>query len=281
MVALSVSESKVKQTAAHIRLSHLKNVTSLVKKNVAEDPKGSGTFTVPERVLVQIGLLLIDFLALACDPDLSNQEKVSKDAAKLGAEFGQFVFEFMVFIENSIGTREEPEARWIPMFMTTTHPLYTAHEAGTLALAVANYLCKAAVWVNPDVIHSVELCFKEFGQTLRNIVSKKARMAMLWINGPRLDQVLEQIQSEHSGNDDAPSKKDTVVDEEAFERANGYKRDLLPDAHQTIGALLTECVSPDFLENWASELVDSWRESVMGLACLKSDKRESKADAVK
>jgi hypothetical protein len=279
MVALSVSESKVKQTAAHIRLSHLKSVASLVKKNVGEDPKGSGTFTIPERLLVQIGLLLIDFLTLACDPDLSNQEKVSKEAAKLGAEFGQFVFEFMVFIENCIGTKEEPDYDWIPMFMTTTHPLYTAHEAGMLALAVANYHCKAAVWVNPDVKHSVELCLKEFGQMLRNTVSNKARMVMRWINGPRLDRVLEQIQSEHPSNDGLPSEKDTVVDEEAFERANGYKRNLLPDAPQTFGTLLTECVSPDFLENWASELVDSWRESVMGLACLKSDKSKSKANA--
>ena len=78
MVVLSVSESKVKQTTAHIRLSHLKSVTSLVKKNVGEDPKGSGTFTIPERLLVQIGLLLIDFLTLACDPDLSNRRKCQR-----------------------------------------------------------------------------------------------------------------------------------------------------------------------------------------------------------
>jgi N-terminal acetyltransferase B complex non-catalytic subunit len=279
MVALSVSESKVKQTAAHIRLSHLKNVASLMKKNVGEDPNGSGAFTVPERLFVQIGLLLIDFLTLACDPDLSSQEKVSKDAAKLGAEFSQFVSEFMVFIENCMETKEEPDYDWMPMFMTTTHPLYTAHEAGTLTVAVANYLCKAAVWVNPDVKRSAELCLKEFGQMLRNLVCKKARMVMRWINGPRLDRVLEQIQSEHPGNDKAPSEKDTVLDEEAFELANGYKRNLLPDAPQTFGTLLTECFSPDFLENWASELVDSWRESVLGLACLKADIKESKANA--
>ena len=162
------------------------------------------------------------------------------------------------------------------MFMTTTHPLYTAHEAGTLALAVANYLCKADIWVNPDVKHSVELCLKEFGQVLRNTVSKKARMVKTWINGPRLDRVLAQIQSERPRNDGAPLEKDTIVDDEAFERANGYKRDLLPDAPRSFGTLITECVSPDFLENWASELVDSWRESVMGLACLKSDKSKSK-----
>jgi hypothetical protein len=279
MVALSVSESKVKQTAAHIRLSHLKSVTSLVKKNVVVDPKGSGTLTMPERLLVQIGLLLIEFLTLACGPDLSNQAKVSKDAAKLGAEFGQFVYEFIIFIENCIGTKEEPDYDWIPMFMTTTHPLYTAHEAGMLALAVANYLSNATVWVNPEVKHSVDLCLKEFGQMLRNIASKKARMVMAWINGPRLDDVLAQIQSERPVNDEASSEKDRVVDEEAFERANGYKRNLLPDAPQTFGTLLTEYVSPDFLENWASELVDSWRESVMGLACLKSDKSKTKADA--
>lgn len=276
MVALSVSESKVRQTAAHIRLNHLRNVTALVKKNVAEDPKGSGIFTIPERLLVQIGLLLIDFLTIACDPDLSQKEKVSKDAAKLGREFGQFVFEFMVFIQSCIGTKDEPDDDWIPMFMTTTHPLYTAHEAGTLALAVADYLCKAAIWVNPDVMHSVEHCLKEFSQVLRNIVSNKARMIMAWINGPRLDHVLAQIQFERPRNDEPPPEKDTVVDEESFERANGYKRDLLPDAPQTFGTLLTECVTPDFLENWTSELVDSWRESVMGLACLKSDKTESK-----
>lgn len=278
MVALGESESKVKQTAAHIRLGHLTNVTSLVKKNVEQDPKGSGTFTTPERLLVQIGLLLIDFLTIACDPDLSNQERVSKEAARLGHEFGQFVFEFMILIDNCIGTKDEHDDDWMPMFMTTTHPLYTAHEAGTLTLAVANCLCKAAIWVNPDVMDSVELCLKEFGQTLRNVVSKKARMAMGWINGPRVDHVLAQIQSERSGNDEVRPEKATDVNE-AFERGNGYKEDLLPDAPQTFGTLLTECVPPDFLENWASELVDSWRESVMGLACLKSDKADSNVNS--
>jgi hypothetical protein len=279
MVALSVSESKVKQTAAHIRLDHLKNVIGLVKKSVAEDPKSSGTFTVPERLLVQIGLLLIDFMTLACDPDLSEKGKVSKDAARLGREFGQLIFEFMIFIGNCIGTKGKPDDDWVPMFMTTTHPLYSAHEAATLALAVANYLCKAAIWVNPDITYSVEFCLKEFGQMLRVIVSNKARTVMTWTNGPRLDHVLAQIQSERAVDDEAPSEKNIVVDEEAFERANGYKRDLLPDAPQAFGVLLTECVTPDFLENWASELVDSWRESVMGLVCLKSDKVESKASS--
>jgi hypothetical protein len=262
MVALSVSESKVKQTAAHIRLSQLKNVISVVKNNVAGDPKGLGTFTVPERLLVQIGLLLIDFLTIACDPNLSQKEKVSKDAANLGREFGQFVFEYTTFIEGWVGKKEKPDDDWTPMFMTTTHPLYTAHEAGTLALAVANYLSKTAIWVNPDIAHSNEHCLKEFGQILRHIVSSKARMVMAWVNGPRLDHVLAQIQGS--------SENDTTVEDKAFERVNGYKRDLLPDAPQSFGQLLTDCVTPDFLENWASELVDSWRESVMGLACLKS-----------
>lgn len=279
MVALSVSESKVKQTSSHIRLNSLENVTTIVKKHVMEDPKGSGTFTVPERLLVQIGLLLIEFLTISCDPDLSQKETVSKDAANLGREYGQYVFEFMMFIENSIGKKDEPADDWIPMFMTTTHPLYTAHEAGTLTLAVADYLSKAAIWVNQDVMHSVEHCLREFGLMLRNIVSSKARMVMTWVNGPQLDNVLAQIQSERRESNEAPSEKGNGVDDEAFELANGYKRDLLPDAPQTVGTLLTECVTPEFLENWASELVDSWRESAMGLACLKSDKMEPQVNS--
>jgi hypothetical protein len=269
MVALNLSESKVKQTAAHARLSHFDDVVLLVKENVEQDLPGFGNFTIPERLLVQIGIALIRLVSLTCDAEMSNMDAVSTQAANFCSQIWGFMDDFIVILNDAV-KGEQPDDDWMPKFITTLHPLYTAHESATLVLAVADYLSSGAVWVNPDV-KPIMVHMKNFAKRLRNLISQKTRMVSRWINGPRLDWVLEKIKSENPSKDELPSENGTELDEEAFERANGYKRALLPDAPQTMGELLTECVSPDFLESWAGELVESWRESVMGLACLKSD----------
>lgn len=278
MVALSVSESKVKQTATHARFRRFDKVMLRVKEAVEQDPPGLGIFTIPERLLVQIGISLIRLLIFACDASTSHAESVPSVIADLCGQIRHIIAEFMGVLEVTV-QEENPPDDWMPMFITTLHPLYTAHEAGTLALALADYFSKAAVWVNPEVKPSVAL-MNGAARKLRNLVSKKSMKVRSWMNGPRLDWVLEQIKFEKSSNELPTSRNVNDIDEEAFERINGYRRDLLPDAPESMGSLLTECVSPDFLESWAGELVESWRESVIGLACLRSDGLAHEVDSV-
>lgn len=278
MVALNVSESKAKQTASHARLNHFNDTVLLLKNLVEQDPPGFGNLTIPEILLVRIGIALIRLVTIACDVGISNDELVPIQAATFCRQVRGFMSEFTALIEQAV-RGEQPDNEWMPKFITTLHPLYTAHEAGTLVLAVGDYLSNAAIWVNPNVQQPM-LRMTKFSRRLRNLVNQKAKMVRLWINGPRLDWILEKIISENHGKDEPTSGNDANIDEEAFQRANGYRRDLLPDAAETMGDLLTECVSPDFLESWAGELLESWRESVMGLACLRSDEPAPHKDSV-
>ncbi|RDW64145.1 hypothetical protein BP5796_10647 [Coleophoma crateriformis] len=138
----------------------------------------------------------------------------------------------------------------VPGFMSTLHPLYMAHE---LAIAILNFdryfrlsgKCKCTFVAqlqasNKESVLIAERLLKEVLSISEN--SRKSMDESGWI-----DRVLDSV---IDGDKDDSGEKSTTL-------AGAFKA----------------TVDADFMENWAGEVVESWRDSVMGLACLKGFKK--------
>lgn len=133
----------------------------------------------------------------------------------------------------------------VPAPQPVLHAIYTAHEAGRTAVQFFLYFSKLRkeVWSKHEdnkiklsrIAHSL----------LRTVADKASTIKMSMNEGGWIDKVLEAVLPEPSEGDDQSKFVDEIVE---------AMRDL---------------VDENFMEEWAGEVVESWRESVVGFALLK------------
>jgi N-terminal acetyltransferase B complex non-catalytic subunit len=130
----------------------------------------------------------------------------------------------------------------VPAFGNTLHALYTAHEVSRTILHFCKYVSKQGkgfVEKQKEATAKIE----ELARKLLQLVVEKCGVVKKGLDeGGWIDKVLEcTLPEAQEGGDDGA--------------AMGALRELLDE---------------NFLEEWAGEVVESWREAVVGLSYLKT-----------
>ena len=129
----------------------------------------------------------------------------------------------------------------VPALGDTLHALYTAHEAGRTILNFCKYVSKQG---KPFIEKQKEANAKidELARNLLQLVVEKCAVVKKGLDeGGWIDKLLESTLPEAQEGGDGG-----VVD------------------------ALRELVDENFLEEWAGEVIESWREAVVGLSYLKA-----------
>ena len=248
----NVYTAQAKRTAAFARLISLNDAVGQIdNETLAEN------FTEPEAQLVILGLNLISMIRLACDPEKSRSETTPAALEDRIQEACDYLAAIQKSVKSVFDLVDDDNAKWIPTFTSTLHPLYTAYEAAKMAIAAADFL-------NLQKLQPLD----RFVATLRDMegIAKKLRQMLIYTaeavkerlnDNPWLDFVLQEVK-----DDDPASDDDSAT--QSNSRAHQSSA-----SHPGIGVSIAQTLGPDFLENWAGELVDSWRDSARGLAFFK------------
>jgi N-terminal acetyltransferase B complex non-catalytic subunit len=133
----------------------------------------------------------------------------------------------------------------VPAFGNTLHALYTAHEVGRTIVNFCKYLSKQG---KDFVAKQKEASTKteELARKLLHLVGDKCAVVKKGLDeGGWIDKVLECA---------LPEAQQDVGDE----------------VKVTIVSSLRALLDENFLEEWAGEIVESWRDSVIGFSLLKA-----------
>jgi N-terminal acetyltransferase B complex non-catalytic subunit len=143
--------------------------------------------------------------------------------------------EQLVLIENL----KEP----IPAFGNTLHALYTAHEVGRTVVNFCKYGSKQGKdFVEKQKQPSAKI--EELARKLLQLVVDKCAVVKKGLDeGGWIDKVLDCTLPDAQGPDGGVSP--------------------------TLVASLRELLDENFLEEWAGEVVESWRDSAIGFSYLK------------
>ncbi|KAI9744803.1 MAG: hypothetical protein M1818_001728 [Claussenomyces sp. TS43310] len=137
------------------------------------------------------------------------------------------------------------DTHYFPGFLHTLHPLYMAHDLASLIVAVSHFI-KQSPYAGIRATHESSDVYQELAKQLQSRVSEKAEAIRNRLNaGSWLDFIMDQVRIE-----DEPTNNPRA------------------DPGSKIAVLFDE--KPAFIENFAAELLDSWRESTLGLASLQS-----------
>jgi N-terminal acetyltransferase B complex non-catalytic subunit len=133
----------------------------------------------------------------------------------------------------------------VPAFGCTLHVLYTAHEVGRTVVNFCKYLSKQS---KDFVAKQKEASMKieELARTLLQLVVDRCAVIKKGLDeGGWIDKVLECTLPEDQDGDEGGVSLAVV---------------------SSLGELLDE----NFLEEWAGEVIGSWRDSVVGFSYLKA-----------
>jgi hypothetical protein len=209
------------------------------------DDLPSGLLTPYETCQVSIGLRLIDIVLTSC---LYNKQ--SNRGFTRAPYF--CIVDLIKFLSNlkNVNLIDVHALGYFPNFEKTLHPLYISYDAASMAIATEKFLHAKAIDVNEATKEDFAVVAK-LGREVQHAVVNKAKEVQKRMNeGGWIDWLVDSIVEE-------PEGKDVNMDPKTREY---YE--------ETPGRSLRRMLTPEFTEWFAGELVDSWKESVMGLAAL-------------
>ncbi len=141
-----------------------------------------------------------------------------------------------VFVEDMEGL--------VPAFQGTLHALYTAHEVGTTALNFCKYISRRGKDVYEKQLNADEKVKVVAERLLQAVAAKCAAVKKGLDDGGWMDKLLESVLPDEG------------------ERERGISADVVK--------AMRELVDEYFMEGWAGEVVESWKDSVVGFSLLKA-----------
>lgn len=133
------------------------------------------------------------------------------------------------------------------------HPLYTRHQTVTMVLGVEKLLAHPSFQRNGKTSQRYRAFVIDPAKELLAAIKKMAKHVKATMdNGGYIDVIIDYIDEIPDTSD--PNLTDDVV-------GDNYTK-------ATIGKALRRVLTPEFTEIFASELVASWNESIIGLQCL-------------
>lgn len=201
------------------------------QKQRPSEKVGSEGMTRPEQLAAATYHTMALILRASHDQDLWTENDFKGTLDKYNNDLCARLEEQVALIE----TLKEP----VPAFGSTLHVLYTVHEVSRTILNLCRYLPKQS---------------KVFFEKQREASAKIEELAR---------KLLQQVVD-----------KCTVVKKELDEGGwiDKVLECTLPDAQEGHGAIvssLRQLLDENFLEEWAGEVVESWRDSVIGFSYLK------------
>ncbi len=201
------------------------------QKQSLSEKVGSEGMTRPEQLAAATYHAMALILRASHDQDLWTENNFQGTLDKYNNDLCARLEEQVALVE----TLNEP----VPAFHSTLHVLYTVHEVGRTILNLCRYLPKQSkVFIEKQ--REASLKIEELARKLLQLVVDKCTVVEKGLDeGGWIDKVLECT---------------------------------LPVAQEGDGAIvssLRELLDENFLEEWAGEVVESWRDSVIGFSYLK------------
>jgi N-terminal acetyltransferase B complex non-catalytic subunit len=138
----------------------------------------------------------------------------------------------------------------VPAFFNILHALYTAHEVGRTAANFCDFLQKQGKSVHQKQIETNKKVKEAAHQLLQVVVDKCATIKRGLDEGGWIDKILESV---------LPDIQETS------EGKNG--------GVPIIGTL-KKLIEENFMEEWAGQVVESWRDSVIGFSFLMAPSKD-------
>ncbi|KFY28541.1 hypothetical protein V493_02880 [Pseudogymnoascus sp. VKM F-4281 (FW-2241)] len=144
--------------------------------------------------------------------------------------------------------------RYYPSFNGTLHPLYLAHETTSLVIAAAKFVNGKSVETHSKTREELDRLATK-AQEIQKLVADAAEKVNVKMNGGGwIDRVMTWLWEEPVGDPDV-----------------GIMEWWDPKFAHTPGRWIAQELGQEFCEWWVGEMVDSWKESVIGLAALRVD----------
>lgn len=168
----------------------------------------------------------------ACDRSRVSVEELAKRLDSCSAALLSTIGRFVTLVTNA--------KQFVPAMSSTLHTLYVAYDVGKTALHFSKYWSKKGRIVDEKQVEQLKLVEEVAQQLLQAILDKSSLIKQGLDESGWIDKVLESMLSE--GN----------------------------NAAEATASVLRPLIEENFLEEWASWVVESWRDSAAGLTLLKA-----------
>lgn len=215
----------------------------------AQNLEVADKMTGQEACLYGIGFDLIQLILAACLKDQSLN-------AIPEATLRQCILHIALFLENfkTIQSIDLDAIRYHPNFKDTLHPMYVRHEAASLVIAASKFLHSKSVTADPIYRTELDMLATSARNIQQMIVDMAGKIKAKMNNGGWFDRII------------------TWLWEEPIGVSNLEITDFIdPRYVGTPGRWVAQEIGTTFTDWWVGEMVDSWQESVLGLAALTVD----------
>lgn len=228
-------------------ISSLKNIERSF--TVVENHRVSFSMTGHETCLHAIAVALAHFVVTCCleNPklDVTRQRGPRQAITNIAKFLGNL---------KNVCKIDLHAIRYHPNFNSTLHPLYVAHESASLVIAAAKFVSSKAVEAHPKTCEEMDR-LAIHAREIQQLIADAAENVKVKMNGGGwIDRVMTWLWEEPVGHPDV-----AIMDW------------WHPKFAHTPGRWVAQELGQEFCEWWAGELVDSWKESVIGLAALRVD----------
>ncbi|KFY06783.1 hypothetical protein V492_07759 [Pseudogymnoascus sp. VKM F-4246] len=165
-------------------------------------------------------------------------------------------FNINQFLENlrNVSTIDLNAIRYHPNFNGTLHPLYLAHETASLVIAAAKFVNSKEVETHAKTCEELDRVAAVAKEVQELVVDTAERVKVKMNGGGWIDRVMTWLWEEPVGDPNV-----------------GIMEWWLPGFVHTPGRWVAQELGQEFCEWWVGEVVDSWKESVIGLSALRVD----------
>lgn len=171
----------------------------------------------------------------ACDRALWTEPDIKDKLDGYNKDLAEALDKHLAIIDNMESL--------VPAFASTIHALYTAHEVGTAMVNFCGYISRKGKDVYDKQAEANRTILDLAQRLLQTTMGKCAAVKKGLDEGGWIDKVLECVLPDETGEQEGVSS--------------------------VIVEALREHLDEGFMEQWAGEVAESWRDSVTGLSLLK------------
>ena len=222
----------------------LKQYVDLTSKETQEQEKSGrpsaqdSLMTMPERLAMLAYDDMAHVILLACDEGQWSELGFQKNLDNYNIDLLERLEKQTTFITRTQGLA--------PAFSSTLHSLYIAYDVGRMVLKFSKYLSQRGLPVHETQVEASKKAVEVAGRLLQAVAGSCAIIKGEFDEGGWIDKVLDSVlrrEQDRSG-----------------EHA---------DESVSIVETLQDLVDENFREEWAGQVVESWRDSVVGFSHLK------------